>query len=125
MIDIDNFKAVNDTYGHSVGDEVIREVAARLYGVLREGDLICRYGGEEFALLLADIDIEGATHVADRLLTAVNAVPITTQAGDLRVTVSVGVARYSPSGDLHSLLNSADQSLYAAKRAGRNRVVAA
>jgi eukaryotic-like serine/threonine-protein kinase len=126
MVDIDLFKKINDTYGHGVGDEVIREVASRLSRCLREDDVICRYGGEEFAVLLRGTSAQQADAVAARLHSAVGARPIDTAAGPLVVTVSVGVTstRLDPA-DAQALLNKADQALYEAKRGGRNQVVSA
>ncbi|HKT01805.1 MAG TPA: sensor domain-containing diguanylate cyclase [Rugosimonospora sp.] len=124
MADIDHFKAVNDTHGHSVGDEVIREVGHRLSGCLRDSDIICRYGGEEFAILLPNITLTGADQVAARLHQTVTATPIDTQIGPLPVTVSVGVyTPTEPGEELHHLLTQADEALYEAKRGGRNQVV--
>ncbi|GID32445.1 diguanylate cyclase [Paractinoplanes brasiliensis] len=123
MVDIDFFKKINDTYGHGVGDEVIREVADRLSRCLRAGDIICRYGGEEFAVLLTGASAQQAEIVARRLHAAVGDAPIVTEAGALRVTVSVGVtgaAHAHP--EVQRLLDTADQALYDAKRSGRDRV---
>jgi diguanylate cyclase (GGDEF)-like protein len=124
MIDIDHFKKVNDTHGHGVGDQVIQTVAQRLASQLRAGDIICRYGGEEFAVLLADTPAEQAKHIAERLHAAVTHQPVPTDAGDLTVTVSVGLARTTTSHgrELHVLLNRADAALYQAKGNGRNQV---
>lgn len=126
MVDIDLFKKINDTHGHAVGDEVIREVASRLSRCLREEDVICRYGGEEFAVLLSAASAEQAAVVAARLHSAVSGEPVDTAAGSLDVTVSVGVttAGLGPA-DPQALLNEADQALYAAKRSGRDQVVTA
>jgi len=126
MVDIDHFKRINDTYGHGVGDQVIQAVAQRLADNLRSGDMICRYGGEEFAVLLPDTPDARARAVADRLLEAVNREPIVTAAGPLTVTVSVGLAAASPVGsDLTATLDVADTALYEAKRSGRNQVAVA
>ncbi len=126
MVDIDLFKQINDRHGHGVGDEVIREVAHRLSRCLREEDVICRYGGEEFALLLNGASAQQADTVAARLHAAISAETIPTSAGPLVVTVSVGVSTTrSESADAQGLLSKADQALYAAKRAGRNQVVTA
>jgi diguanylate cyclase (GGDEF)-like protein len=126
MVDIDHFKRINDTYGHGVGDQVIQAVGQRLADNLRSGDLICRYGGEEFAVLLPDTSDARARTVADRLLAAVNAEPIVTAAGPLTVTVSVGLAPASAVGsDLTATLDVADTALYEAKRSGRNQVAVA
>jgi diguanylate cyclase (GGDEF)-like protein len=124
MVDIDRFKAVNDTHGHGVGDEVIRVVGDRLSRALRQGDLLCRYGGEEFAALLTDVSTEQASAVARRLNEVIRDAPVDTAAGPLRVTVSVGLAGPVPSpDDLPELLEHADTALYRAKREGRDRVI--
>ncbi|MFI5953342.1 diguanylate cyclase [Cryptosporangium sp. NPDC051539] len=122
MVDIDHFKQVNDRYGHGAGDTVIAEVAARLKSVLGPDDLLGRYGGEEFAVLLDGADEERAERVARRLHAAVGDAPVETDSGPLPVTVSVGV-RCGPADDLGVLLGAADEALYSAKRAGRDRVV--
>jgi diguanylate cyclase (GGDEF)-like protein len=123
MVDIDRFKQVNDTWGHQVGDDVIRAVAARLRLHSREVDLAGRYGGEEFALVLPDVgDAAGA--IAERLRTEVAGAPVETAAGPVPVTISLGVA-YLQATDTGAapLLARADECLYRAKRGGRNRVV--
>ncbi|MDI6102589.1 diguanylate cyclase [Actinoplanes sp. NEAU-A12] len=123
MLDIDKFKSVNDTYGHGVGDEVIRTVAARIRGCLRHSDVLGRYGGEEFAAVLPDHDGHAAD-LAERVRLAVSAEPIPTQAGPLPITISVGLTSLTP-GDtsLDELLARADHALYRAKESGRNRVM--
>jgi eukaryotic-like serine/threonine-protein kinase len=125
MTDIDHFKRINDTHGHGVGDEVIREVGRRLAASLRENDLICRYGGEEFAVLLPATVADESRATAERLHAAVCGEPIRTEAGDLPVTVSVGLAGSLAGDDLTGVLNRADGALYEAKRNGRNQVAAA
>jgi diguanylate cyclase (GGDEF)-like protein len=122
MLDIDHFKQINDRYGHLVGDAVIAEVGARLQSALREGDLVGRYGGEEFAVVVA-ASPERAEQLADRLCAVVSGTPVLTAAGPVRVTVSVGAARRrSGDTDLDVVLGRADQALYQAKESGRNRV---
>jgi diguanylate cyclase (GGDEF)-like protein len=124
MLDVDRFKRVNDTYGHAVGDEVLREVARRVIESVRSVDLVGRYGGEEFALLLPET--EGSTaarNVAERVRRCVEAAPVATSAGPVPVTVSVGVACRAPGPDgIETLLDRADQALLRAKQGGRNRV---
>jgi diguanylate cyclase (GGDEF)-like protein len=126
MLDIDHFKQVNDVHGHHVGDQVITAVAQRLAHTARTSDILGRYGGEEFALILPDTSPEGAGHLAERLRTAIADRPIDTDAGPLTVTVSIGIAERTPEHtDVETLLEAADGALYQAKRAGRNRVVVA
>ncbi|HET9516554.1 MAG TPA: GGDEF domain-containing protein, partial [Actinoplanes sp.] len=121
MVDIDHFKKVNDTYGHAVGDDVIRAVAGALTARIREPDVLCRYGGEEFAVIMSEMHGDPA-EVAERLRVAVAELTVPTAHGELRVTVSIGVAVLPPGGDLDSVLGSADEALYRAKEAGRNQV---
>jgi diguanylate cyclase (GGDEF)-like protein len=121
MLDIDNFKSINDTYGHAVGDDVIRAVAERVAASVRGSDVLGRYGGEEFAAILPDLD--DGVDLAERMRAAVAASPVPTRDGPVPVTVSVGLARLNPvDDDLDQLLARADHALYRAKEAGRNRV---
>ena len=126
MIDIDNFKAVNDTHGHPVGDRVIQEVAKKLQLSARGTDLVCRYGGEEFAVVVPGLNAVEALAFAERVRERIEREcgPGVREVAGMRVTVSVGVhalgAHRANSG--HDLVDRADQALYSAKRAGRNRV---
>jgi diguanylate cyclase (GGDEF)-like protein len=126
MLDIDDFKRVNDTYGHQQGDLVLHEVARVLRDCSREVDEPARYGGEELAVALQQTDLAGAEAIAERVRTAVEALelPCLDGEGTLRVTVSCGVAA-SADGDPVALVAAADAALYAAKRAGKNRTVRA
>ncbi|HXE45612.1 MAG TPA: diguanylate cyclase [Conexibacter sp.] len=126
MLDIDNFKRVNDTYGHQQGDLVLREVAAALRDCSREVDEPARYGGEELAVALQQTDLAGAEAIAERVRTAVEALELPRPDGDgiIRVTVSCGVAA-SADGDPVALVAAADAALYAAKHAGKNRTACA
>jgi diguanylate cyclase (GGDEF)-like protein len=125
MVDIDHFKRINDTYGHPVGDEVIRTVARRLRENVAEGDVLGRYGGEEFAVVTAQSSMPAA-ELAERLHRAVSGRPVQTEAGALPVTISVGVAGPGDGDrDLRQLLARADAALYQAKQTGRDRVCVA
>lgn len=124
MVDLDIFKAKNDTYGHLVGDVVLRDVAQLLAGNLREIDLMARYGGEEFILLLVETNAEQAAPIAERLRQLIEIHSIRAYDELLHQTVSIGIACFPDDGQtLGELIERADQALYAAKRAGRNRVV--
>jgi len=121
MIDVDHFKRCNDTYGHAIGDEVLKEVGARSKKVLRESDLIGRYGGEEFLAILPETDSKGARHNAERFCHAFSNQAIDTSTGALSTTVSIGIATYPiDCNSIESLINLADQALYDAKASGRN-----
>ena len=123
MFDLDHFKRINDTHGHSVGDDVLCQVKGVVERCLRSGDLFARYGGEEFVVLMPETGPEGALRLAERLRSAVAAMPV--RAG-IPVTASVGVAARARVDDdctLDGLLAEADKAMYAAKAEGRNRVV--
>ncbi len=127
IMDIDFFKSVNDTYGHDIGDEVLREFASRISANVRGIDLACRYGGEEFVVVMPDTDVPFACAVAERLRKSVesNAFAISRDPGTLNITVSIGIAGSEGNNDsAEALLHRADQALYRAKREGRNRVIA-
>jgi diguanylate cyclase (GGDEF)-like protein len=125
MVDIDHFKRINDTYGHPVGDEVIRTVARRLRDTVVEGDVLGRYGGEEFAVVTTQATMP-AVELAERLHRAVSGSPVTTDAGLLPVTISVGLAGPGDGDrDLRQLMARADAALYQAKQTGRDRVCVA
>jgi two-component system cell cycle response regulator len=126
MLDVDHFKAVNDSYGHEVGDEVLREVARRISTGVRGLDLCCRFGGEEFVAVFSGADPSIARMIAERLRTNVASepFPISTERGPLSVAVSVGIATTAGRDDTaETLLRRADLALYRAKKEGRNRVV--
>jgi two-component system, cell cycle response regulator len=127
LLDIDHFKAINDTYGHDVGDDVLREFATRLRKTTRGIDLACRYGGEEFVIVMPETDIAVAEAVAERIRRRIANEPFSIREGAaaIEVTLSIGLAALGPPGDTAgTLLKRADQALYRAKRDGRNRVVA-
>ena len=119
MLDIDHFKPINDTYGHAVGDDVLRELVARLAGNLRASDLLARYGGEEFVAILPGTDRQGAAALGEKLRRQVSDYPFP---GVGEVTVSIGVADSAGGERPSELLRRLDDALYAAKNSGRNRV---
>jgi len=124
MVDIDHFKEVNDTFGHRAGDRVLRALADRIDQNIRQVDILGRYGGEEFAILLPETDLDQACEIAERIRAAVAAEPIVeSEQGPIWVSISVGVTQAaSPNITLAELLEKADQALYQAKQNGRNRV---
>lgn len=123
MVDIDHFKEYNDRYGHLVGDVILREVARIIKDGLRQIDLVCRYGGEEFSIILTETDKAGAMFAAERIRQSVEARHIHAYDEDLTVTISVGISVFPSQGrDTHKLIDKADQALYQAKQTGRNKV---
>jgi diguanylate cyclase (GGDEF)-like protein len=122
MMDIDNFKAFNDTYGHQLGDEVLKNVARTIKNISRAVDVPARYGGEEFVLILPETDTIGALVAAEKIRRAVEELEISHEMEDLHVTISLGVATFPTQADnKESLIKSADGALYTAKRKGKNR----
>ncbi|VAX33807.1 hypothetical protein MNBD_NITROSPIRAE01-1653 [hydrothermal vent metagenome] len=125
VIDLDHFKKVNDTYGHLVGDTVLRELAAELNASLRDVDVLIRYGGEEFVVILPGTHLQAGLVVANRIKTRVEKTLFDQKNIPIKMTVSIGVAHY-PSPQIDSpeaLFNQADQALYTAKKNGRNRIM--
>ena len=126
MIDIDNFKRVNDQYGHQMGDEVIRHLADTMRTCLRNTDHLGRYGGEEFAIILPETNLEGARIIAERLRETIAQAHIHSNGIDLSYTISLGLATLQPQiASSQDWLRQADEALYAAKHAGRNQVACA
>nr|WP_285229128.1 GGDEF domain-containing protein [Marinobacter sp. C7] len=126
--DLDHFKTVNDTYGHDFGDLVLRETAVRLGASLRQQDAVCRWGGEEFLILLPATDLDGAMEVARKILAAMSDTPVQCKDAErcqeisVQQTISLGLACFTEEDSPESLIARADQGLYEAKAAGRNRV---
>ena len=126
LLDIDHFKSFNDTYGHAMGDLVLKKVATTLQRCLRQADVLARFGGEEFVVLLPQVGARGAMESAERIRTALERSGIHPGGPQQRVTVSIGLAMFPDHADSsESLLRAADEALYRAKDAGRNRVVGA
>ncbi len=125
LLDVDHFKQVNDTHGHAAGDQVLQAFATAVRKAVRGTDVLARWGGEEFLLLLHDTQPPGARPVLERVRQAVQAREVVVQGQRVRITVSIGVAAHIPGKSVAQLLEQADQALYRAKSLGRNRVVEA
>jgi diguanylate cyclase (GGDEF)-like protein len=125
MIDIDHFKQVNDTYGHPVGDRVIKSLSRLLKQRLRETDVVGRYGGEEFAVIMSNTDGDAAMKVLDEMRAAFSCLQHLADGKEFFATFSCGIADVALFSDAIKLGDSADKALYEAKHAGRNRVVLA
>lgn len=125
MLDIDDFKKHNDTYGHLVGDAVLKEICKTIKENLRQMDLIARYGGEEFALILSETNKEQAILAAERIRQTIEDKKISAYDEELRVTVSIGISVFPGNGeDTQQLIDEADAALYEAKKSGKNRICA-
>jgi len=124
IFDLDHFKQVNDTYGHSVGDQVLRESARRINAVLRPYDVVGRYGGEEFLTVAPGCNLRSAAEIAERVRKALSATPVVTPTAQLLITASAGVseATFENLPEAGALIDAADRALYRAKELGRNRV---
>jgi diguanylate cyclase (GGDEF)-like protein len=124
LLDLDNFKRINDSYGHQTGDEVLRKVAARMIGAVRGDDVICRLGGDEFLLVMADTAGAAASRIVDRVRRAVTDAALATRDGNIPMSVSAGCTVRLPHDPAtpDALLERADQALLQSKAAGRNRV---
>ena len=126
IVDLDFFKKINDTYGHAIGDEVLKAVSRLFQESIRTTDLAARYGGEEFAVMMPETDVHDAVTSAEKIRTLIESTPIRTQSGEVPVTVSIGVAAV-PHPNIHAakeLIVAADNALYRAKKGGRNQVQA-
>jgi len=122
IVDVDHFKKINDSLGHSAGDAVLKALTVCMKETMRVSDMLFRYGGEEFALVLAGTDLDGARQMGERLRAAVAAYPFVYNNKDIDVTVSIGVANLGRHDSANRLFNKADTALYQAKKAGRNQV---
>jgi len=123
MADVDHFKQINDTYGHLAGDKVLQCIAAKLQQLLREFDIVGRFGGEEFIIMLEDTPLAIARNVAERLRYGVEQELVQCDEQNIRLTISLGLTQAATRDDIRSLIRRADDALYQAKEEGRNRVV--
>ena len=125
MFDVDDFKDINDNYGHTVGDVVLSELCGAVRDTLRPPDLFARFGGDEFAVILPHTDFAGACAVADRILGKVRALEIVSGDEDvIRCSISIGVGIFEEADDAAALIRRADERLYVSKRHGKNRYTA-
>ena len=122
LCDVDHFKRVNDEHGHAVGDEVLIAMSRLLGHNLRDGDVLARWGGEEFLALMPACPLDNACAVAERIRAAVHATPVDVGTASLTITLSFGVAQVHGAADLQAAIARADKALYEAKNGGRNRV---
>jgi two-component system, cell cycle response regulator len=124
MIDLDHFKRINDSFGHQVGDDVLRATGATISATMRDRDIVMRYGGEEFLVAVAGADQQTVLAIAERISANIRALEISDgSGGTIALTTSVGIATWAPSDTLESMIARADRALYAAKAAGRDRCV--
>jgi diguanylate cyclase (GGDEF)-like protein len=123
VIDIDHFKRINDQRGHMAGDQTLRSFASLVSSTVRDYDIVFRYGGEEFVLVMPDTVIKNAVKVSEKLRLAVEALVVETRSGPVSITISVGIKQYDAGMTLEDLLSKADKALYQAKQGGRNRTV--
>ncbi len=123
MFDIDHFKRINDQHTHAIGDQVLQQFAKRCLQNLRAIDILSRYGGEEFVILLPETNLQVAKLIAERLHQSILKSGFLTDVGDLRVTASIGVAESRADESLNDLIQRADTALYKAKENGRNKII--
>jgi len=121
MVDIDDLKKTNDTYGHRAGDKAIREVSSRIKGCIRQIDTAARYGGDEFAIILPNTRLGEATVVAERIVGAVASRPTSWKREEIHLSVSVGLGEYDANTNPEDVASRSDEALYSAKQAGKNR----
>jgi two-component system cell cycle response regulator len=126
MLDLDFFKQINDNHGHPAGDTVLKQTARVLEESIRQYDVACRYGGEEFAVIMPNTRLSDARTFCERLRKKMESMTVPYESKELRFTVSIGLAQFAPEIDksISDLIKRADDGLYAAKKQGRNRVVA-
>ena len=123
MLDLDYFKKINDRYRHQGGDEVLKEITARIAKTLRSYDLFARYGGEEFIVFISEIDKASTMRLAERIRLKITDTPVEIKGASVSVTVSLGIAPAAPVNELEEAIALADKALYKAKETGRNRSV--
>jgi diguanylate cyclase (GGDEF)-like protein len=124
LIDIDYFKQVNDLNGHACGDMVLVETSKLMQSLVRQQDIVARWGGEEFIILIVETNIEKALHIAEKIRFAIDQNVIEHENFEIQVSVTIGVSEIAPDDSLHECINRADENLYIGKRSGRNKVVA-
>lgn len=124
MVDVDNFKLINDTYGHDCGDQVLKEIVRRICEVIRQNDIVARWGGEEFLFLLPETNLSNGLHVMDRIRGIIADSPMNCDQGSFYVTITIGLALYKDKYDLKDIVKIADENLYRGKKSGKNCIIA-
>ena len=123
MLDIDHFKKVNDTYGHLIGDEVLKTTAKTISSSVRRGDVIGRYGGEEFIVIVSSITQDKILKIAEKIRKTLKEITFNFDNKSFFVTISIGIAKYDKDIDIDTLIGNADKALYKAKKSGRDNIV--
>jgi len=124
MLDIDYFKDINDTHGHLAGDQILIELVRSTKRIMRANDIIARFGGEEFVILLPDTETKGALAFAEKIQAEISTLSISAKNGErIPFTISIGISEYKKDNDIDAMLQQADVAMYKAKTAGRNRIV--
>ena len=123
LIDIDHFKSVNDNYGHPIGDQVLKHLAKLMKESIRKTDFAFRYGGEEFMMLLSNVDVRNATHVSDQIRKKLETTNFSMKGTSFNVTASFGIALFDKKDTQETIIKRADENLYKAKQTGRNKIV--
>jgi len=124
VFDVDHFKDINDRYGHSAGDQCLKEIINRVKLILRKSDFLSRYGGEEFVVIVPEINAEGALEVAEKIRATVEQTKFIHKSEVVKITISIGLTHIKPGDRVHDqIFSRADRALYNAKQAGRNRVL--
>ena len=123
MLDIDHFKNINDTYGHLVGDDVLKATATTISSSVRRGDIVGRYGGEEFIVMLPSVTQAQVVDIAEKIRKSIKNINFKDGKKTFSVTISIGISKYDKNNDIDTLIGNADKALYKAKNSGRDNII--